>query len=53
MQYWLQNYIVRIEINVLTYVVPLAILVGLLSALIGLIVFRATRFNPIEKLREE
>lgn len=53
MQHWLQHYIVRIEINALTYLLPLAMLIALLSILIGWIVFRATRFNPIHKLRDE
>ncbi|MDR6737853.1 ABC transporter permease [Sphingobacterium sp. 2149] len=53
MQYWLQNYIIRIDINVLTYLLPLGTLIGLLSLLVAIIVFRATRFNPVEKLRDE
>jgi ABC-type antimicrobial peptide transport system permease subunit len=53
MQYWLQNYIIRVEINAFTYLLPLGTLIGLLSLLVGIIVFRSTRFNPVEKLRDE
>ncbi|WP_367330037.1 ABC transporter permease [Sphingobacterium multivorum] len=53
MQYWLQNYIIRVEINAFTYLSPLGTLIGLLSLLVGIIVFRSTRFNPVEKLRDE
>jgi len=53
MQYWLQNYIIRIDINALTYLLPLGTLIGLLSLLVAIIVFRSTRFNPVEKLRDE
>ncbi|WP_282637672.1 ABC transporter permease [Sphingobacterium thalpophilum] len=53
MQHWLQNYVIRIEINAFTYLLPLAILLSILGLLVGAIVFRATRFNPVEKLREE
>ncbi len=53
MQYWLQNYIIRVEINAFTYLLPLGTLIGLLSVLVGIIVFRSTRFNPVEKLRDE
>lgn len=52
-QHWLQNYIIRIEINALTYLLPLGILLSILGLLVGFIVFRATRFNPVEKLRDE
>jgi len=53
MQHWLQNYIIRIEINAFTYLLPLGILLSVLGLLVGFIVFRATRFNPVEKLRDE
>lgn len=53
MQYWLQNYIIRIDINALTYLLPLGTLIGLMSFLVAIIVFRSTRFNPVEKLRDE
>jgi len=53
MQHWLQNYVIRIEINAFTYLLPLAILLSILGLLVGAIVFRATRFNPVEKLRDE
>ncbi|WP_426790455.1 ABC transporter permease [Sphingobacterium sp. WOUb80] len=53
MQYWLQNYIIRIDINALTYLLPLGTLIGLMSLLVAIIVFRSTRFNPVEKLRDE
>ncbi len=53
MQYWLQNYIIRIDINALTYLLPLGTLMGLLCLLIAIIVFRSTRFNPVEKLRDQ
>ncbi|MDM1294841.1 ABC transporter permease [Sphingobacterium sp. N143] len=53
MQYWLQNYIIRIEITAITYLLPLGMLVGLLTLLVGFIVFHTTRFNPVEKLRDE
>lgn len=53
MQHWLQNYVIRIEINVFTYLLPLAILLSVLGLLVGAIVFRTTRFNPVEKLRDE
>jgi Predicted permease. len=53
MQYWLQNYIIRIDINALTYLLPLGTLIGLLSLLVVIVVFRSTRFNPVEKLRDQ
>ncbi|VTR30638.1 ABC transporter permease [Sphingobacterium thalpophilum] len=53
MQHWLQNYVIRIEINAFTYLLPLAILLSVLGLLVGAIVFRTTRFNPVEKLRDE
>jgi putative ABC transport system permease protein len=53
MQHWLQNYVSRIEINAFTYLLPLGILLSILGLLVGFIVFRATRFNPVDKLRDE
>ncbi|MNT22813.1 FtsX-like permease family protein [compost metagenome] len=53
MHIWLQNYSSRIEIDLLTYLLPLGFLTLLLGTLIIGIIYRATRFNPIEKLRDE
>lgn len=53
MHQWLENYIVRTAINVFTYLLPIGMLTGLLAVLVGVIVFRNTRFNPVEKLRDE
>ncbi|MBB2952719.1 ABC transporter permease [Sphingobacterium sp. JUb56] len=53
MNVWLQNYNNRIAIDVVTYLLPLGFLALLLGTLIVGIIYRATRFNPIEKLRDE
>ncbi|MGA6121141.1 ABC transporter permease [Sphingobacterium anhuiense] len=53
MNVWLQNYNNRIVIDVVTYLLPLGFLALLLGTLIIGIIYRATKFNPIEKLRDE
>lgn len=53
MNVWLQNYNNRIVIDVVTYMLPLGFLALLLGTLIVGIIYRATKFNPIEKLRDE
>lgn len=53
MNVWLQNYNNRIVIDVVTYLLPLGFLALLLGTLIVGIIYRATKFNPIEKLRDE
>lgn len=53
MNVWLQNYNNRIVIDVVTYMIPLGFLSLMLGVLIMGIIYRATRFNPIEKLRDE
>ncbi|WP_400262412.1 ABC transporter permease [Sphingobacterium sp. SG20118] len=53
MHIWLQNYSNRIDIDFMTYLLPLGFLTLLLGTLIIGIIYRATRFNPIEKLRDE
>ena len=53
MSQWLQNFEFRIEISATTYLLPLMTLTGLLSLVIYLVLFRSTKFNPIDKLRNE
>ena len=53
MKKWLDNYEYRIDISFLTITIPVLILIGFLSILLYLILYYSTRFNPIEKLREE
>jgi len=53
MNVWLQNYNNRIAIDVVTYLLPLGFLALLLGTLIIGIIYRATKFNPIKKLRDE
>jgi ABC-type antimicrobial peptide transport system permease subunit len=53
MKIWLENYEFRVDLSVFTFLGPVILLTFLLSVLMFLILVRTTRFNPIEKLREE
>lgn len=50
---WLENYEYRIDLTTTMFIGPLLLLAGLLGGIIMLVLFRSTRFNPIDKLREE
>ena len=53
MKIWLENYEFRVDLSLFTFLGPVILLTFLLSVLMFLILVRTTRFNPIEKLREE
>lgn len=53
MNSWLQNFAIRIPLTIGTYFIPILFLVLLLTILISVLIIRFTRFNPIEKLRDE
>lgn len=53
MDKWLSNYILRTELHIGIFVLPIIGLILLLFIIIGSIVFRATKANPVDTLRDE
>jgi putative ABC transport system permease protein len=53
MNQWLTNFIYRTNIDILTYVLSLALVLMIVSLTISYQAFRAARANPVNSLRSE
>jgi len=53
MSKWLQNYEFRTDFSILTFITPILMLASFIACLVFVILYQSTKFNPIDKLREE